>query len=204
MKSLEATWKSSASNLNSSSFTDIELSSWQNEFSNSELQPQESSTITVENFNDFVKNPSPYPFKANNPYLDHSYPFDEDSKKGETWQILCETHAADEREQLAIKAFEKAVGCGGADRQASWLSLATFWVNKWLDVRAQTILEQWLRDAYPELISADSLQRVNDCQNPWSRLNSLVELQTRGWSRAGPGTGFRCGCTGWLRGIILQ
>ncbi|KAI8460133.1 hypothetical protein BY996DRAFT_6569744 [Phakopsora pachyrhizi] len=155
MKSLEATWKSSASNLNSSSFTDIELSSWQNEFSNSELQPQESSTITVENFNDFVKNPSPYPFKANNPYLDHSYPFDEG-----------------QRLIISGKLLSKA-----ALVQASWLSLATFWVNKWLDVRAQTILEQWLRDAYPELISADSLQRVNDCQNPWRVGQELVQGQ---------------------------
>ncbi|CAH7672153.1 peroxisomal targeting signal receptor [Phakopsora pachyrhizi] len=211
MKSLEATWKNLASDLNSSSLTDDELSSWQNEFSSSELQPQESSTINVENVDDFIKNPSPYPFQADNPYLDHPDPFEEgqrliisgeplskaalafeaacflDSQRGEAWRMLGETHAADEREQLAIKAFEKAVGCGGSDGQASWISLAICWVNEGQDVRAQAILERWLRGAYPELIPADSSQTVNDRQNPWSRHNSLVDKFIAA-ARAGPGS----------------
>ncbi|CAH7688744.1 hypothetical protein PPACK8108_LOCUS23750 [Phakopsora pachyrhizi] len=135
-------------------------------------------------------NPSPHPFQANNPYLDNLDLFEEgqrliisgeplskahlafeaacflDSQRGEAWQMLGQTHAADERGQLAIKVFEKAVGCGGSDGRASWISLAICWVTKVQDVKAQTILEQWLRDAYPKLIPANSMQMANDPQNP--------------------------------------
>lgn len=208
LESLENTWKNLASNLNSTNLMDAELAGWEREFGNLD-DSMLSSAFTAENVGDFLKDPSPYPHQPENVFIDHPDPFEEgrrliatgatlsqaalafeaacqlDETRGEAWRMLGETHAADEKEHLAIKAFEKAVGCGGVDAQASWMSLAIAWVNEGHELRALATLERWLQDTYPHVATSVLAAQREPSNNPWDRHSRVVDMFLAA-ARAGP------------------
>ncbi|KAG0146146.1 hypothetical protein CROQUDRAFT_44809, partial [Cronartium quercuum f. sp. fusiforme G11] len=210
LKSLENTWKNLASNLNTASLLDSDLAGWEREFGTLNDSDQfPNMAFTPENVGDFLKEPRPYPYQPDNVFMDHPDPFEEgrrliasgaplsqaalafeaacqlDESRGEAWRILGETHAADEKEHLAIKAFEKAVGCGGVDGQASWMSLAIAWVNEGHELRALATLERWLGDTYPDVAATVHAAQREPTHNPWDRHSRVVDMFLAA-ARAGP------------------
>lgn len=211
LRSLEATWKGLAANLNPGSLSVPSLSNWEDfhedDFPNLEVRPE--TPITPENVGDFLEHPEPYPFQSNNPFLASPDPFEEgqrllhsgatlseaalafeaacqlnESRAG-AWRMLGETQAADEKEQLAIKAFQRAVGCREGNDQSAWMSLAVCWVNEGQEMRALAILERWLKDAYPAIAAKVSANQKPEEHNPWSRHEMVVEKFIQA-ARAGP------------------
>lgn len=217
LRSLEATWRGLAANLDSSSISMPDVANWTDITEDDFLGPgssthHPSTAITPENVGDFLDNPEPYPFQSNNPFVDHPDPFQEgqrliqsgaplseaalafeaacrsDEARAEYWRMLGETQAADEKEQLAIKAFQKAVGCQDeSNGQSSWMSLAICWVNEAQEIRAMAILERWLKDAYPAIAQKSDFnsQDPENLHNPWSRHSAIVEKFLQA-ARAGP------------------
>ncbi|EGG11728.1 uncharacterized protein MELLADRAFT_76645 [Melampsora larici-populina 98AG31] len=208
MRSLETTWK----NLNlTGSINESELHGWSEEFEKLNSEYHSSSILNSENIADFLKDPKPYPYQTeHNPYKDLEDPLEEGKRlismgaplseaalafeaacqlnpnRGEAWRMLGETNAADEKEFLAIKAFEKAIGCGGIDGEASWMALAIGWVNEGYELRALATLERWLELTYPNVIrkmKSDSIHQTH--HNPWERHSRVVDLFLEA-ARAGP------------------
>ncbi|POW08595.1 hypothetical protein PSHT_09510 [Puccinia striiformis] len=191
LRSLEATWKGLAANLNTGN-----------------IQKRQS---TAENVGDFLDNPEPYPFQSNNPFLGSNDPFEEgqrllhsgaplseaalafeaacqmDENRADAWRMLGETQAANEKEQLAIKAFQRAVGCRDGNGQSAWMSLAICWVNEGQEMRALAILERWLMDTYPAISAQFTATQKGDSSsnNPWNRHETVVEKFLQA-ARAGP------------------
>ncbi|WAR51778.1 hypothetical protein PtB15_1B214 [Puccinia triticina] len=174
------------------------------------LSTSPEMAITPENVGDFLDHPEPYPFQSNNPYLDSPDPFEDgqrllqsgatlseaalafeaacqaDEGRADAWRMLGETQAADEKEQLAIKAFQRAVACRDGNGQSAWMSLAICWVNEGQEMRALAILERWLMDTYPAIAANVSAgKRAEDANNPWNRHAAVVEKFIQA-ARAGP------------------
>ncbi|PLW42056.1 hypothetical protein PCANC_13120 [Puccinia coronata f. sp. avenae] len=163
----------------------------EDDFVGPDLSRPLETTITPENVGNFLDHPEPYLFQSNNPYVGVPDPFEEgqrllrsgatlseaalafeaacqaEENQEDSWRMLGETQAADEKEQLAIKAFQRAVGCQ--------------------EMRALAILERWLMDTYPAIAANVSAnQKSNEDQhNPWSRHAMVVEKFILA-ARAGP------------------
>lgn len=213
MKSLEDTWKNLNFN---TSINEPELHGWEEEFGrlNADSHDHHSSSIlNSESISEFLKDPKPYPFQTEletNKYKDLKDPLEEGKRlvsigaplseaalafeaacqlnpnRAEAWRMLGETHAADEKEHLAIKAFEKAIGCGGIDGEASWMALAIAWVNEGYELRALATLERWLEDTYPNVVNRFNAQKSNRRDhNPWDRHSRVVDMFLEA-ARAGP------------------
>jgi peroxin-5 len=145
-------------------------------------------------------NLSPYPFSSANPYLTENQtnpqldPYLEghrllssgatfktaslafeaavsrDPGRAEAWAALGTVWAADEKEELARMALERAVDCG--DR-SSWMNLAISYVNEGQDYRALATLERWLQIMYPK-IEGIKIDEMNE--NPWAAQDRLTEM----------------------------
>lgn len=215
LKSLEATWKNLQGTMQQSSLADQELAQWEAQYGTNFADPDADDgpmmnlpEITPETVSEFLKNPTPYPFQAENPFLadDFSDPYAEGQRllasgaplstaalafeaacqknDNRAWRPLGETQAADEKETLAIRAFEKAVELGEPlDAQKAWLALAISYVNEGQELRALATLEKWLQDTYPAAIM--SVQRPPDTTNPWDRHSRVVDMFLAA-ARAGP------------------
>ncbi|KAI7967618.1 hypothetical protein MJO29_000895 [Puccinia striiformis f. sp. tritici] len=215
LRSLEATWKGLAANLNTGSLSVPSVPNWDefndDDFLGPNLSRHPETPITAENVGDFLDNPEPYPFQSNNPFLGSNDPFEEgqrllhsgaplseaalafeaacqmDENRADAWRMLGETQAANEKEQLAIKAFQRAVGCRDGNGQSAWMSLAICWVNEGQEMRALAILERWLMDTYPAISAQFTATQKGDSSsnNPWNRHETVVEKFLQA-ARAGP------------------
>ncbi|KAH9823911.1 hypothetical protein DFH28DRAFT_1047793 [Melampsora americana] len=211
MKALETTWK----NLNlNTSLNESELHQLEDRFGAYDSLDHHSSTSSIfnqESIDEFLKDSKPFPFQADlTKYSNLKDPFEEgqrlisigaplseaalafeaacqsDPNRGEVWRVLGETYAADEKEHLAIKAFEKAIGCGGIDGQSSWISLAISWVNEGYEMRSLATLERWLEITYPTVVQQAKGSKLDQLrQNPWDRHSKVVEMFLSA-ARAGP------------------
>lgn len=159
LKSLEETWSNLQSTLNQSSVSDAEMAAWEAQYGSQfpnldgdsglgdDMHEAGATPIpwTKENVDSFLQNETPFPFAAENQYLEHPDPFAEgqrllaagaplseaalafeaacrqDQGRAEAWRAAGETWAADEREVKGIRALEKAVACGGADAVGAWM-----------------------------------------------------------------------------------
>ncbi|KAA1106319.1 Peroxisomal membrane signal receptor PTS1 [Puccinia graminis f. sp. tritici] len=214
LRSLEATWQSLAANLKPGSLSVPDVPIWEAAYEDDFLSPDLSrhpeTPITPENVGDFLDHPEPYPFQSNNPFIGSIDPFEEgqrllhsgatlseaalafeaacqsDESRADAWRMLGETQAADEKEQLAIKAFQRAVGCRDGNGQSAWMSLAICWVNEGQEMRALAILERWLMDTYPAIAANFSAnKKAEESNNPWDRHAMVVEKFIQA-ARAGP------------------
>ncbi|KAI9628313.1 hypothetical protein H4Q26_018114 [Puccinia striiformis f. sp. tritici PST-130] len=72
LRSLEATWKGLAANLNTGSLSVPSVPNWDefndDDFLGPNLSRHPETPITAENVGDFLDNPEPYPFQSNNPF----------------------------------------------------------------------------------------------------------------------------------------
>jgi peroxin-5 len=163
MASLEKTWENLQSTLNNSSLSDAEMAAWEAQYGSQYADLNGDSGLgddmnynglndvnaprpwTRENVDAFLANETPYPFAAENAFLDHPDPYAEgqrllfegaplsqaalafeaacqlDNGRAEAWKAAGETWAADEREVKGIRALEKAVACGGPDGVGAWM-----------------------------------------------------------------------------------
>ncbi|KAH9457072.1 hypothetical protein Pst134EA_020971 [Puccinia striiformis f. sp. tritici] len=215
LRSLEATWKGLAANLNTGSLSVPSVPNWDefndDDFLGPNLSRHPETPITAENVGDFLDHPEPYPFQSNNPFLGSNNPFEEgqrllhsgaplseaalafeaacqmDENRADAWRMLGETQAANEKEQLAIKAFQRAVGCQDGNGQSAWMSLAICWVNEGQEMRALAILERWLMDTYPAISAQFTANQKGDSSsnNPWNQHETVVEKFLQA-ARAGP------------------
>ncbi|KAI5479203.1 peroxisomal biogenesis factor 5 [Pseudohyphozyma bogoriensis] len=159
---------------------------------------------TKDNVDSFLGNDTPFPYSTENAYMSHPDPFVEgqrllaegaplseaglafeaacrmDETRVEAWRAAGETWAADEREVKGIRALEKAVGCGGPDAIAAWMSLAVAYVNEGQELRALATLERWLSLAYPEITSPEIAS-----VGPWDQSNRIINLFLEA-ARGGP------------------
>ncbi|KAH8923822.1 TPR-like protein [Atractiella rhizophila] len=104
-----------------------------------------------------------------------------DEERGEAWELLGRVWAMDEKETLAINAFERAVLL---NKHNAWIDLAISYVNEGADSKSVAALEKWLSLTYPD-IAANFRKEDFDASNPWAAQDKLSELYIEAARRGG-------------------
>ncbi|KAI7864415.1 hypothetical protein BDF14DRAFT_1834704 [Spinellus fusiger] len=160
MDQFESVWKDIRDQM-ANDPTGIDTNDWEDEFGNFSNYP-----VYKPDLGDYV-------FEVNNPYLTHADPLSEalvmaengsslsttalafeaalqrDPMNSDVWMQLGTVQAQNEKEEPAIRAFEKSIELNPGNLNAL-MCLAVSYTNESYDHASYQILERWITERYPE------------------------------------------------------